>query len=148
VQLAGRDTPPELDTLDALVDLVHARPGLVVRWSKGPDHDRDETSCDHVSGLELPGLAVNPLDPPSWWTRPLDEWVARQITAYDHLGANQPDHYAWVLTGRIVERGPDNEPLVADVEPVVRLSPRLLHEATARAPRSSRPEDDNTSWRS
>lgn len=141
-------TFPELRSLDELADLVRARTGLFVRWSKGPDSDRGETSRDHASGLDMPGLAVSPLDPPSWWTRPVDEWVARQITAYDHLGADQPDHLAWVLTGRIVERGPDNEPLVADVEPVARIAPRLLRQATERAPASPRDEDDETSWRS
>lgn len=148
MQAAGhRDTLREVSSLDELAHLVRAGPRLFVRWSKGPDRDRDETSRDHASGLELPGLAVNPLNPPSWWTRPVDEWIARQVTAYDHLGADQPDHIAWVLSGRIVERGPDNEPLVTDVEPVARLTPEILHEAAARAPESSRTADD-TSWRS
>lgn len=96
----------------------------------------------------MPGLAVNPLDPPSWWSRPLEEWLARQITAYDHLGADQPGHFAWVLTGRVVERGPDNEPLVVDVEPIARLAAQVLHEATERVPESPRSQDDHTSWRS
>jgi hypothetical protein len=131
--------------LQDLADLVRARRGLFVRWSKGPDADRNEVSCDHASGLELPGLAVNPLDPPGWWTRPIDEWVARQVTAYDHLGADQPDHCAWVLTGREVDRGPDNEPLVIAVEPIARLAPEVLQQATRRAPASSR-SVDSTSW--
>jgi hypothetical protein len=139
---------PLVRSLDALAELVGAKAGLFVRWSKGPDHDRGQTSRDHASGLDMPGLAVNPLDPPSWWTRPVHEWVARQITAYDHLGADQPEHFAWVLTGRVVERGPDNEPLVVDVQPVARLAPGVLREATERAPESSRGEDDDTSWRS
>jgi hypothetical protein len=143
-----RHTLREVTSLDELAHLVRPGPRLFVRWLKGPDSDRHETSCDHASGLELPGLAVNPLEPPTWWTRPVDEWVARQITAYDHLGADQPDHIAWVLSGRVVERGPDNEPLVANVEPVARLTPEVLHEATARAPESSRTADDDTSWRS
>jgi hypothetical protein len=44
-------TLPELCSLDALTDLVRARTGLFVRWSKGPDEDRGETSRDHASGL-------------------------------------------------------------------------------------------------
>jgi len=51
--------------------------------------------------------------------------VARQVRAYAHLSDDQPDHMAWVLTGRIAERGPDNEPLLA--------SPR---------------DDDDSAWRS
>ena len=100
-----------------------------MRWSKGPEHDADETSRDHASGLDLPGLAANPLGPPGWWTLPLGGWVARQITTYAHLGEDAPDHVAWVLTGRVVDRGPDNEPLVADVLPVAPLSRAVLYEA-------------------
>ena len=98
-----------------LAELVASHPGLYVRWSTGPDRDGDERSTDHATGLKLPGLAVNPLTPPTWWTLPLDVWVARQVRAYAHLSDDQPDHFAWVLAGRIAERGPDNEPLVVDV---------------------------------
>jgi Family of unknown function (DUF6098) len=146
---AVRDDLPEVGDLRELVELVGRSPTTVyVRWSRGPASDAGECSHDHASGLDLPGLAVNPLTPPSWWTRPAEEWVARQITAYDHLGNDAPDHVAWVLTGRIVERGPDNEPLVVDVRPLVRLAPAVLAEAAARQPRSDRDEDDDTSWRS
>jgi hypothetical protein len=51
---------------------------------------------------------------------------------------------AWVLAGRIVERGPDNEPLVVDIEPVARLRSSVLEEAAAREPRSSRQSDDSS----
>jgi Family of unknown function (DUF6098) len=136
----------EIGTLDELTDLVASRPGLHVRWSRGPDDDADETSRDHASGLDLPGLAANPLDPPGWWTLPLGDWVARQITTYAHLGEDAPDHVAWVLTGRVVDRGPDNEPLVAEVRPVAPLSRAVLDEAEARSPSSRRPQDDDRAW--
>jgi len=55
----------EITSLDELTDLVCSRPRLFVRWSKGPDSDGSETSRDRASGLELPGLAVNPREPPS-----------------------------------------------------------------------------------
>jgi hypothetical protein len=143
----GEDLP-EVTDLRGLARLVARYPALYVRWSRGPGSDAGEGSRDHASGLDMPGLAVNPLTPPTWWTRPVEEWAARQITAYDHLGKDQPDHIAWVLTGRVVERGPDNEPLVVDVRPVARLTPDLLAEAAAGEPRSDRQEDDDTSWRS
>ena len=136
----------EIHTLGELVELVGRRRGLYVRWSRGPEDDAHERSCDHASGLELPGLAANPLDPPRWWTLPADAWVARQVTAYDHLGRDQPDHIAWVLNGRVVDRGPDNEPLVVDVRPVACLAPTVLAEAAERAPRSDRRCDDD-SWK-
>lgn len=145
---AQRTELPEIDRLADVARVVERYPELYVRWSKGPDSDAEETSCDHASGLDLPGLAVNPMNPPRWWTLPVADWVARQITAYDHLGDGQPDHVAWLLTGRIVDRGPDNEPLVVDVHPVARLAPAVLREAAERTPRSQRDEDDDTSWRS
>jgi hypothetical protein len=137
---------PEVGSLEGLVALVQWRPGLFVRWSRGPEHDSHGRSRDHASGLELPGLAVNPLSPPDWWTLPLDQWVARQVRTYAHLGDKTPDHVAWVLAGQIVDRGPDNEPLVVDVEPVARLTPAVLHQAAEAAPESPRAEDSNPSW--
>jgi hypothetical protein len=135
----------EIDTLDELTTLVASWPGLHVRWSRGPEDDADETSRDHASGLDLPGLAANPLDPPGWWTLPLARWVARQVTTYEHLGDDAPDHIAWVLTGRIVDRGPDNEPLLADVRPVAPLGRAVLEAAADVAPRSDRARD-NDAW--
>lgn len=142
------DELPEISTLEALVALVEWRPGLFVRWSTGPDHDASERSRDHASGLDLPGLAVNPLDPPRWWTLPAEQWVARQIRTYAHLGEESPDHVAWVLAGQVVDRGPDNEPLVVGVEPVGRLATSVLQEAADCAPESPRPEDSGAQWHS
>lgn len=122
----------ELETLDELVGLVRSRPGLHVRYSAGPESDRDGGSIDTESGLELPGLSVNPLDAEGWWTRPLADWLARQVCQYRHLSEKNPERFAWVLTGRQVGRGPDSEPLLADVEPVARLSDDLLGEAEER----------------
>ncbi len=137
----------EVRTLAALVKRVAGHPGLFVRWSSGPDGDKAERSTDYATGLELPGLAVNPLTPPSWWTLPVEMWVARQIRAYAHLSEDRPDQYAWILAGRIAERGPDNEPLVVDVKPIARLHASVLREAADREPRSSR-DDDDPAWRS
>jgi hypothetical protein len=141
---------PELHSLAALAELVEAQPDLFVRWSKGPDDDAEERSRDHASGLELPGLAVNPLHPPRWWTLPIEDWLARQIRAYAHLAEDetQPHQRAWVLRGRIADRGPDNEPLVTDVVPVALLGEAVLREAADREPRSPREQDQDTSWRS
>jgi len=136
----------EISNLDELTALIASRPGLHVRWSRGPEQDADQQSRDHATGLDLPGLAANPLDPPGWWRLPLADWVARQVTTYDHLGKDAPDHLAWVLTGRIVDRGPDNEPLLADVRPVAPLSGAVLDAAAARAPRSKRARDHDEAW--
>jgi hypothetical protein len=122
----------ELESLDELVELVRSRPGLHVRYSEGIESDREGGSIDTESGLELPGLSVNPLDAEEWWTRPLADWLARQVCQYRHLSEKNPERFAWVLTGRQVGRGPDCEPLLAEVEPVARLSDALLGEAEQR----------------
>ena len=52
-------------------------------------------SIDTESGLELPGLSVNPLAAESWWTRPLRDWLARQLCQYRHLSEKNPARFAW-----------------------------------------------------
>ncbi len=120
---------PEVSDLTELATLVRADTGLYVRYSEGPEQDAHGRSVDSESGLTLPGLSVNPLAPTSWWTRPLSDWLARQLCQYRQLAEKEPERYAWILRGRVVARGPDNEPLLVDVEPVARLSEGLLREA-------------------
>lgn len=117
-----------LVSLTELTELVPSVDHLYLRYSKGFDADQDSTSLDGESGLTLPGLSVNPLTPEPWWTRPLEDWLARQICQYEHL-AEDEDRYAWVLTGACVGRGPDCEPLLVDVRPLGRLVPEVLQEA-------------------
>ena len=122
------DDLPVVENLDQLCDLV--APDAFVRFSKGPQDDRNSTSRDYESGLDLPGLSVNPLHPEDWWTRPEKEWLARQICNYVHIAEESDDgRRAWVLTGRTVSRGPDNEPLVDDYEPLAWLSDDVINEA-------------------
>lgn len=130
--LDALDALETLETLQELDDLVGRTHGLHVRYSQGFEHDRDEASIDTESGLELPGLSVNPLDPEPWWTRERSDWLARQLCQYKHLRERNPERLAWVLRGRVAGRGPDSEPLLTDVEPVARLSDALLDEAEAR----------------
>ena len=121
---------PLLRSVGELVDLVGKGRHLFVRYSKGPEDDADRESVDYESNLTLPGLSVNPLDPESWWDRPVEDWVVRQLCQYAHLKDESDDERrAWVLTGRVVARGPDNEPLVDDPEPVAYLADELVEEA-------------------
>ena len=120
--------PRILASVDELLALLDADPDIYVRYSEGLDADRGG-SLDTESGLELPGLSVNPLSPESWWTRPLRDWVARQLCQYKHLKEKNPRRHAWIARGRIIGRGPDCEPLLADVEEVARLDDGLLAEA-------------------
>lgn len=115
--------------LAELAALVHACPGLHVRYSAGPDEDARHNSRDAESGLELPGLSVNPLDAEAWWARPLEDWLARQLSQYRHLGTRDPKRIAWILRGEICGRGPDCEPLLRDAEPIAVLDAELLQEA-------------------
>lgn len=128
---AGSDARTEervVDSLEHLGRVVEDSGPLYLRYSCGFAADRTSTSRDGESGLTLPGLSVNPLTPEDWWTRPLEDWLARQICQYRHL-AEQEERYAWILTGTPVGRGPDCEPLLTDVVPLGRISDRLLREA-------------------
>lgn len=119
-------------TLRGLAGLLAAGLEVHLRYSAGPEADREQSSRDYESGLALPGLATLDLDPPEWWTRPTADWLARQVCKYGHLAEHDPERYAWLLTGREVGRGPDNEPLLADVVPLGRLGERMLAEAAER----------------
>jgi hypothetical protein len=124
--------PPVIDTLGELERITSAAEPMYIRYSKGPRHDAREKSIDTESGLELPGLSVNPLTPESWWDRPLADWLARQVCQYQHLRQKNPQRRPWVVQGRIVARGPDCEPLLVDVHTLGVLSDRLLDEARQR----------------
>jgi len=121
-----------LHSLDELARTLRDHPGLCIRYSKGPAADADEGSVDRESGAELPGLSVNPLEPERWWSRPVEDWLARQLCQYRQVQENDPDRFAWVLTGREVGRGPDSEPLLADTVAIARVAPRAVDEASNR----------------
>lgn len=118
---------PRLRTLAEVVELVEAVSPIYVRFSAGPDVDSTSVSRDHESGCLLPGLSTNPLDPEPWWDRPLEHWVARQLSQYAHHMTR--DRFPWVLTGEITARGPDCEPLLVDTTPVASIDPAVVHEA-------------------
>jgi hypothetical protein len=119
-----------VERLDELTELVLAAGEVFVRFSAGPEADAGSTSRDGESGAVLPGLSVNRLHPEPWWDRPARVWVARQLAQYAHFGA-QRGRFPWILTGREVGRGPDSEPLVADVVPVAILAGTVMDEALA-----------------
>lgn len=119
----------ECETLEDIVRLVEQIEPLYVRYSEGPDHDADGRSLDLESKLELPGLSVNPMTPESWWARPVEDWVARQLCQYQHLAEQNPRRFAWLLTGVITARGPDCEPLLVDTMAIAVVSQRALDEA-------------------
>lgn len=121
------DDVVRVTSLTQLAELLRLLGELYVRFSQGPTADAASTSTDKESGCVLPGLSVNPLAPEPWWTRPVEQWLARQLCQYAHLSAG--DRFGWVLTGRVVGRGPDCEPLVTDTRAVAELDDGVLEEA-------------------
>ena len=106
---------PTVRTLDELTELARRRPRLLVRWSRGPAADATGQSADDLTGEPLPGLSANPLAVEPWWgDRSLRLWIARRLFDYSHLKHEKsPGVRPWLLEGRELARGPDNEPLVA-----------------------------------
>jgi hypothetical protein len=118
-----------LKRLEDVVKEVERRPELYVRFSEDIAADTTTGTLDAESGIRLPGMSVNPLNPESWWTRPTVDWVARQLCQYAHLLEQDPKRTAWLVVGRTVGRGPDREPLLKDVTVVDQLDDEILREA-------------------
>ncbi len=135
------DTPDELPvlrTLDELTDLVGQHDRLYVRWSRGPETDlKSVSSRDDLTGVPMPGLSANSLGVEPWWgDRPVRVWVARRLYDYSHLPREKgPGVRPWALRGKETGRGPDNEPLVRDVQPVGWIDARVIEEAAAEVAR-------------
>ena len=118
-----------LTHLADVVRLVEERPELTVRFSEDIQADTKTGTIDGESGIQLPGISVNPLHPEDWWTRPTVDWVARQLCQYAHLLNDRPKRTAWLVTGKTVGRGPDREPLLTEVVVVDVLDDVVLREA-------------------
>lgn len=118
---------PHLRSLADVAQLVELVSPLYVRFSAGPMGDAATVSRDHESGCLLPGLSVNPLTPEPWWDRQLEHWLARQLCQYAHL--QSPERFPWALTGEIVGRGPDCEPLLVGTRAVASIDGRVIDEA-------------------
>ncbi|MEV5936755.1 DUF6098 family protein [Streptomyces sp. NPDC052079] len=123
---------PTFSSLDELTRLITRRRGLYVRWSRGPQRDLPRTSStDDLTGVELPGLSASPLDLEDWWgERPVRIWVARRLYDYSHLPqVKDARTRPWVLHGSETARGPDNEPLVTDIEPLGWIADEVITDA-------------------
>lgn len=123
---------PVIDSLDELAEWLARNPHAFLRYSEGPEKDCDESaSCDYESEVLMPGLSVTTIAPEPWWPRDPRDWIARRIRQYAQLG-HEHGRFAWILTGRVVGHGPDHEPLLADIQPLGRLSDRVLEQAADR----------------
>ncbi|WP_052436830.1 DUF6098 family protein [Georgenia sp. SUBG003] len=119
----------DLPTIDTVSDLVRAAQGggeLYLRVSRGPE-DVHTGSRHPESGYPLPGLACWPLGPEPWWPAGTSTWIARQLVSHSYLLSERA--LAWVLTGPVVGRGADGEPLVAPARPVALLGHGAFLEA-------------------
>jgi len=133
-RFASADEMAVLRSLKELAALVERHEHLFVRWSRGPTTDLGEpVSKDDLTGVSMPGLSANPLDVEPWWQgRSIELWVARRLYDYSHLPREKgPGVRPWVLTGRVAGRGPDNEPLVRDVEPVGWIDDQVINDAVS-----------------
>lgn len=116
--------------LGELAELVRAGLAPYLRYSPGPESDALHPSVDHESGLAMPGISVNPLPAPGWWTLPLEDWLARRVCQY--LRELREGAFPWIVAGRSVDVGPDNEPLLVDLRPVAWVSAQVVEEARER----------------
>jgi hypothetical protein len=117
---------PVVDDFEELVRLVEERPGMYLRHSAGPAPDAEAgPSIDYEGEVRLPGLSATTISPEPWWPRSVADWIARRVCLYAELG-DEPERFPWLLTGRMVGRGPDHEPLVVDVHPVARIGESAL----------------------
>jgi hypothetical protein len=142
------DDLPVLHDLDELTALFEKEDGdrLYVRWSRGPRADLGaggvQSSRDGLTGIRLPGLSANSLRREPWWRdRSVRLWLARRLYDYKHLRELRgPGVSAWVLLGREVARGPDNEPLVHCERPLAWIADDVLREAQALVDQQDSPE--------
>jgi hypothetical protein len=72
------------------------------------------------------------LDPPDWWSRPAEDWVARRMCKYADLLEGEGDRRPWILQGRVVGCGPDHEPLVVEAVPLAWVGDEALRTAMSR----------------
>jgi len=133
---------PTMETLDELTELAREHPRMFVRWSRGPAADAAGSSSDDLTGEPLPGLSANPLAVESWWgDRPLRLWIARRLFDYSHLKHEKgPGVRPWLLEGRELARGPDNEPLVDCDCPVAWIDDKVIRDAARTV------DEQNARW--
>jgi Family of unknown function (DUF6098) len=133
---------PTVKTLDELAELAQGCARLFVRWSRGPDADATGHSADDLTGEPLPGLSANPLAVEPWWgDRPLRLWIARRLFDYSHLKHDKgPGVRPWLLQGRELARGPDNEPLVSCDRAIAWIDDEVIHESARTV------DEQNARW--
>ncbi|WP_240645806.1 DUF6098 family protein [Georgenia sp. SYP-B2076] len=124
---AERHGPRLARTLGDVVAVQRELGEVFLRISGGPEADKTAGGWHRESGYPLPGLPAWPLHAETWWRAGQATWIARQLVQYSYLLSD--DNRPWLLTGTVVGRGADCEPLLADVVPVAHVAPGVLSEA-------------------
>jgi hypothetical protein len=119
---------PTIAGLKELASLVKRWGTLHLRWSGGPVADA-APAVDPESGLVLPGLPALPLTPPEWWTLPLEDWLARQLST--PIDAD-PSLRPWVLVGTDMGVDADGHPLLGHVRPMGWIGESAIDAAASR----------------
>lgn len=79
------------------------------------------------SGNLLPGVPAWPMSPEPWWAAGARVWIARQLARHAHRAHAGAE--PWLVAGEVRGRGPDCEPLIAQLTPLARIDQAVLTEA-------------------
>lgn len=130
---------PTIATIDDLCQLVtdYGARGewLYVRHSRGPEADAamEWVSTNHFNGSAESGLSVMelhdivPRNVCERWEHGDRHFIAWQVAEYHH--ADDPAFHPYILTGTLLGKGSDGEPVVTAVTPVAYLDRRAVSEA-------------------
>ena len=128
---------PVLGSLAEVTSLQRYHDTLFLRVSPSPDADRVRGLRDGESGFLLPGLPAWSLRPEEWWPAGPRLWAARQLVRHGYLLSGGNGNHMWLLTGDVVGRSADGEPLVAGWTPLAQVAAEVLAGA----------ESEYTAWR-
>jgi hypothetical protein len=131
----------DITSIDQLADIIsdrlENRQGVFIRYASDIAGDiKRGTSKNYANGETLPGISVNNLWDESRIRGLKDRgYIAQQVADYSFLmQQGVKGTRPWVLSGRIVGRGSDNEPLVGSGARVIgRLTPDTLDKLKAIA---------------
>lgn len=97
----------EITSLDELKELADKYDDLYIRYSSDIEGDKvRQRSTNHVTGNQESGLSANGISGRDRL------WIAINAVEYHRLCSGP----GWIIRGRDIGRGSDNEPLLHDIE--------------------------------
>lgn len=126
-----------INSITALHRLLADQPGLYVRWSASIRMDMRRGYSLRYGREPERGLSACALDPdwPDWA-------LLRQLQEYRRLCGG----HCWLITGRVVGTGGDNEPLLQDVRPIAEAVGALVTTDWRRLEAAARVADSIRRW--